>query len=73
VAWGIYGWFTEGSRPSLTSFLLAWKQIGSFADASGGLPMMIAVFAGLWSGAAAHTLTDIAGTFVKTGRIGKTL
>jgi uncharacterized metal-binding protein len=27
------------------------------------------MFAGLWIGAASHTLTDIAGSFIKTGRI----
>jgi hypothetical protein len=34
-----------------------------------GQSFAIVAFLGLWLGAAAHTFTDMAGTYIKTGRI----
>ena len=34
---------------------------------------MMAVFVGMWLGAASHTVTDITVTYIKTGRTGEVL
>jgi uncharacterized metal-binding protein len=53
----------------LLEFTKTWRQIGDFIRANAGEYIFLWVFAGLWLGAASHTLTDIAGTFIKTGRL----
>ncbi|MDQ3322172.1 MAG: metal-binding protein [Acidobacteriota bacterium] len=54
---------------NLMEFTKIWILIGERVRANVGENMFLSVFAGLWFGAASHTLTDIAGTFVKTGRV----
>ena len=58
-----------GSIPSLMESARIWRQIGEFARQNFGEYAFLYVFIGLWLGAASHTLTDIAGTFIKTGKI----
>ncbi|HRI03449.1 MAG TPA: metal-binding protein [Pyrinomonadaceae bacterium] len=70
VAWyGIAGDHT----PALSDFAEAWRSIGTFVRRNLGDNFMLLAFIGLWLGAASHTFTDMAGSFIKTGRIVKFL
>lgn len=62
-----------GSETSLAEFVKTWRAIGEAVRLNVGDNTLFASFAGLWLGAASHTLTDIAGTFIKTGRIAEFL
>lgn len=57
------------SLPDAFSFVREWKTVGSFIGSTFGREIIPAVFAGMWIGAASHTFTDMAGTYVKTGRV----
>lgn len=46
----------------------AWRRLGQEFRVHIGESIAVAAFLGLWLGAAAHTFTDIAGTYIKTGR-----
>jgi uncharacterized metal-binding protein len=59
--------------PDAFAFVREWRTVGDFIGSEFGRETLPAVFAGMWAGAASHTLTDIAGTFVKTGRVGEFL
>jgi uncharacterized metal-binding protein len=61
--------YTGGTLPNLIEFTESWTEIGEFARANFGEHVFPALFVGLWLGAASHTFTDIAGTFVKTGKV----
>ena len=61
--------YTGGDLPRIVEFAQTWKQIGEYIRTNIGDYAMPSVFAGLWLGAASHTFTDMAGSFVKTGRI----
>jgi uncharacterized metal-binding protein len=50
-------------------FAQTWRQIGEYVRANFGEEAFTATFVGLWLGAASHTLTDMAGSFIKHGRI----
>lgn len=58
-----------GDLPSLFEFTKTWQGIGVFVRSNFGQYAFPAVFVGLWLGAASHTLTDMAGSFIKTGKI----
>ena len=59
--------------PDAFAFVREWRSVGDFIRSEFGSEILPAVFAGMWIGAASHTLTDIAGTFIKTGRVGEFL
>jgi uncharacterized metal-binding protein len=59
--------------PDAFAFVREWRTVGAFIESEFGSEILPAVFVGMWAGAASHTLTDIAGTFVKTGRVGEFL
>jgi uncharacterized metal-binding protein len=61
--------FTDNNLPDLLEYTKTWRQIGEFVRVNIGENAFPSVFIGLWLGAASHTLTDIAGTFVKTGKV----
>lgn len=65
----IFATYTGGDLPRIMEFAQTWKQIGEFIRTNIGEYAMPSAFVGLWLGAASHTLTDMAGSFVKTGRI----
>lgn len=65
----IFATYTGGTVPDLFEFTKVWTNIGEFARTNFGEYFFLSLFIGLWLGAASHTLTDMAGTFVKTGRI----
>ncbi len=63
--------YSGGTVPNLIKFAETWRQIGEYVRANFGGNIFAAAFVGLWLGAASHTLTDFAGSFVKHGRIMK--
>jgi uncharacterized metal-binding protein len=64
-----YAVYAGGNIPGIVEFTSVWKGFGESVREFFGESFLPAVFVGLWSGAASHTLTDMAGTFVKTGRV----
>jgi len=62
-------WYAGGDLPNLMEFAKVWSAFGEYFRADFGEYFFPSVFAGLWLGAASHTLTDMAGSFVKHGRI----
>jgi uncharacterized metal-binding protein len=65
----IFAVYSGGALPDLASFIGNWRQIGEAARENVGANVLTTSFVGLWLGAASHTLTDMAGSFVKHGRI----
>lgn len=60
---------TGGEIPQLSVFVDAWRAIGGHVRNDLGTDFLAAVFVGMWIGAASHTFTDMAGTYIKTGRV----
>lgn len=58
-----------GEVPAASVFLSAWQTAGDAVRSNLGVSFLVAVFAGMWAGAASHTFTDMAGTYIKTGRV----
>jgi len=54
---------------SLMDFSRAWRGLGSFSTRYVGLNYLISAAAGLWVGAALHTIADLIVTYIKTGRV----
>ena len=46
-----------------------WEAAGYWTRVNIGNYGLAAIFLGLWLGAASHTFTDLAGTFLKTGKV----
>jgi len=63
-----YGAYAGGELPGFSDLAHVWAQVRVYAERLLGEYGIVGLFVGMWSGAASHTLTDIAGTFVKTGR-----
>lgn len=61
--------YRGGTLPSILDYASVWRPIGEAV----GQQFLVLSFVGLWLGAASHTFTDMAGSFVKTGRITKFL
>ena len=61
--------YSGGTVPNIIEFAQTWRQIGEYVRANFGESAFTSTFIGLWLGAASHTLTDMAGSFVKHGRI----
>ena len=64
---------SDDSVPDVSDFANAWQLIGENVRTYLGEGFLLLSFIGLWLGAASHTFTDMAGSFVKTGRIAKFL
>lgn len=63
-----------GSKPpEFNDLSIVWQKIGSAIRSNLGDDFMLMTFLGSWFGAASHTFTDMAGSFIKTGRIAKFL
>jgi uncharacterized metal-binding protein len=58
---------------SIASIYSAWRSVGNLVRRDFGSEFPLLVFLGLWLGAASHTFTDMAGSFVKTGKVSKFL
>ena len=71
----VYIWaaYSGGRLPDLTEFARVWRTIGDGVRHYLGEHFLLLVFLGLWLGAASHTFTDLAGSFIKTGRVAKFL
>ncbi len=69
----IYAAYSGGRMPGIIGFTGIWRSIGDVIRARFGEYFLPFVFAGLWLGAASHTFTDMAGSFIKTGRVAKFL
>jgi uncharacterized metal-binding protein len=65
----IYATYTGGDLPNLLQITKTWQGVGDFIRTNVGEYFLPSMFIGLWLGAASHTFTDMAGTFIKTGRI----
>lgn len=66
----LYSTYIGGDIPRLFEFTQNWQRIGEYVRTSFGEYIFYAMFMGLWLGAVSHTLADIIGTFVKTGKLG---
>ena len=70
----VYESYIGGRMPRPTDIGTVWRPIGAFVDAYlGGNEFYLLNFIGVWIGAASHTFTDLAGSFIKTGRVAKFL
>jgi len=69
----VYTAYSGGKLAGFNEFTGAWRQIGRFTRDNFGEFFLLFVFLGLWLGAASHTFTDMAGSFIKTGRVAKFL
>lgn len=58
-----------GDVPGISIFTHGWQRTGEFVRGTFGTNIVLAVFLGMWIGAASHTFADMAGSYVKTGRI----
>lgn len=61
--------YAGGDLPRLIEFTRTWQEIGDYIRLNAGEYALSSLFVGLWLGAASHTFTDMAGSFIKTGRI----
>ena len=66
---GIYlrAMFTGGNPPSVADLMHAWRAIEIGVNESIGRHVVWALLAGLWWGAASHTLTDVAWSVLRKG------
>lgn len=70
----IYASYSGGRLPRPSDVALVWRPIGGFVNSYlGGSDFYLLSFVGIWIGAASHTFTDVAGSFIKTGRVVKFL
>jgi uncharacterized metal-binding protein len=67
ITWA-YSAIVGGEVSGIWNFPRVWARLRQYSDAVLGPGGLIAIFVGLWLGAASHTFTDLAGTYVKTGR-----
>lgn len=65
--------YSGGKLPGAEQITSVWRPIGDFIRAWFGEHFLVLIFLGLWLGAASHTFTDMAGSFIKTGRVAKFL
>jgi uncharacterized metal-binding protein len=68
VSWA-YAALSGGKVPGIAELIAVWQQIGVSINTHLADNFLLLVFAGLWLGAASHTFTDMAGSFVRTGRV----
>lgn len=61
--------YHNGNLPDLFLITQEWQRLGEFVSRYLGANFAWLVFLGLWLGGFSHSLTDIAGTYVKTGKI----
>ena len=68
VATYAYATFVGGGLPALWDFPRVWARLRQYSDAVLGAYGLTGLLVGMWVGAASHTFTDLAGSYVKTGR-----
>lgn len=70
----LYESYRGGRLPRPSDIATVWRPIGGFVNSDlGGSEFYLLSFIGVWVGAASHTFTDLAGSFIKTGRVAKFL
>lgn len=67
----IWSSIAGGKAPAFNDLTVVWQKIGEAIRANLGDNFLLLIFFGLWFGAASHTFTDMAGSFIRTGRRGK--
>ena len=73
LSFAIYAYFSGSAMPMFADVESFWTGLGCMARQSLPRYFLPSVFIGMWLGAASHTFTDMAGSFVKTGRVAKFL
>jgi uncharacterized metal-binding protein len=69
-----YASFAGGRFPRPEDIPVVWRPIAEFVRSHlGGDRFYPLAFIGVWFGAASHTFTDLAGSFIKTGKVAKFL
>lgn len=68
-----YVWtgMSDNAAPELRDFATAWRLVADTVRTYLGENFLMLSFVGLWLGAASHTFSDMAITYIKTGRIEK--
>jgi len=61
--------YSHGNLPGIASVAAEWQKLGEWTARYLGRYFAWFVFLGLWLGGFSHSLTDIAGTYVKTGKV----
>lgn len=61
--------YVGGELPGVWDFARPWATLRGSSDRILGDNGVVALFAGMWLGAASHTFTDLAGSYIKTGRV----
>jgi uncharacterized metal-binding protein len=61
--------YRESDLPRLFEFIAAWHLLIDFVQEKFGENALFIFFFGTWIGAISHTLTDLAVSYVKTGRL----
>jgi uncharacterized metal-binding protein len=64
---------SDDAVPDLRDFVEAWRSIADTVRGYFGANFFVLSFVGMWLGAASHTLSDVAITYVKTGKIDRML
>ena len=64
----IASFVSTGSPPGSIAFTSAWQEFGAYHRGVFGPYLFYVVFAGLWLGAASHSLSDWAISYIKTGK-----
>lgn len=66
-----YAWtaFSDDAVPDIRGFAAAWRTVADMAHKYLGENFLLLSFVGIWLGAASHTFSDIAITYIKTGRV----
>ena len=65
-----YGLHSGGENPEFWDFPKAWAGLRQYSDMALGPYGLAGLFVGMWLGAASHTFTDLAGSYITTGRVG---
>lgn len=65
----VYAYVDTSAPPSFAGYIRGWSAMGRYFGGASTFEILVAVFVGMWTGAASHTLTDISITYIKTGRV----
>jgi uncharacterized metal-binding protein len=62
---------SDDSVPDIRDFTTAWRSVADTVRTYFGENFLLLSFVGLWLGAASHTFSDMAITYIKSGRVEK--
>jgi uncharacterized metal-binding protein len=65
----IYATYANRDLPNLLQMTKTWQSIGEISRNYFGEYSILPLIIGFWIGAASHTFTDMAGTFIKSGKV----